>query len=163
MLKRIAHVRQRGEALAGHIPSRSMPQIYEEGRLTSIWSLATRPATGVLQARSVPRLSRECPRKRGVSEGVSGKMSLGPLLQSVQEVSRECPGHLFDTRGEKSRRTLPRTPPVFGDTLWDTPGTLRARETPVAGRGVRKNRITTQMELFEPQQTYLNWRRNNIL
>ena len=70
-------------------------------------------------------------------------------------MSPECPGHLFDTRGH-SRDTFwtllspgaegprrhpvghpPRTPPVFGDTLGDTPETLRARrarKTPVAGR-----------------------------
>ena len=110
-----------------------------------------------------PECPRECPRKPGVSEGVSDGVSPGPFgphaLRSVQKrvprVSPECQkgvldtpgtlsGHFLDTpeRGarrapETPRRTLPQTPPVFGDT----PGTLRARrarETPVAGRGVRK-------------------------
>ena len=84
---------------------------------------------------------RECP--PGGARGPSG-----PGLRSVQKVSRECPrsvkkvsrtlrdtlGTLF---GHSGRRTFPRTPPIFGDTLGDTPGTLRARrarETPVAGR-----------------------------
>ena len=51
-------------------------------------------------------------------------------------------------------RTLPWTPPVFGDTLGDIPGTLRARRarsTPVAGRGVRKNRIM----LWDPEMARL--------
>ena len=122
------------------------------------WSQSfRRPATGVsraLRARSVPEsvpenggCPRECP--TGCLRGPSG-----PGLRSVQKVSPECPGHLFDTPGTLSghfldtpepgarrvpgtpRQTLPRTPPIFGDTLGDTPGTLRARrarETPVAG------------------------------
>ena len=70
-------------------------------------------------------------------------------------------GHLFDTPGTLSGhflgtpepgarrapgtpcRTLPRTPPIFRDTLGDTPGTLRARrarETPVAGRRDRDSK-----------------------
>ena len=51
----------------------------------------------------------------GVSEGVSDGVSPGP----------------------KGPRTLSDTP-HFRDTLGDTPGTLRARETPVAGRRDRK-------------------------
>ena len=82
---------------------------------------------------------RECP--TGCLWGNSG-----PRLRSVQKVSRECPrsvkkvsrtlrGHSQDTFWtlrspgnrrvpETPRRTLPRTPPVFGDTLGDTAGTL---------------------------------------
>ena len=111
-----------------------------------------------------------CPRKGGVSEGVSDGVSPGPFgprapecPKRVPRVSPECPGHLFDTPGTRfghsgarspkgpgtPRRTLPRTPPIFGDTLGDTPGTLRARraqETPVAGRQDRKLRITLLMQ-----------------
>ena len=104
-------------------------------------------------ARSVPEsvpenggCPRECP--TGCLRGPSG-----PGLQTVQKVSRECPrsvrdtllrlqGHFLDPSEpgarrapQTPRRTLPRTPPVFGDT----PGTLwarRARETPVPGRRV---------------------------
>ena len=104
---------------------------------------------------SVPRNgghSRPCVR-RSVPWGVSGR--------SVQTVSRECSGHLFDTlqtlsvhfldtpepggrrAPETPRGTLRRaSPPVSGDTFRDTPWTLRARrarETPVAGRGVRSS------------------------
>ena len=127
-----------------------------------------RPATGVsraLRARSVPGVSPRVSPKTGgvrgsVRRGVPGPF--GPRApecpKSVPRVSPECQkgdtGHSRDTLGtlfghsgargprapETPRRTLPRTPPVFGDTLGDTPGTLRARrarETPVAGRGVR--------------------------
>ena len=90
----------------------------------------------------------------------------GALRAPGSGVSKKCPesvpgvsgtpfwpfltlsGHFLDTpepgarrAPETPRRTLPRTPPVFGDTLGDTPGTLRARrarETPVAGRRNRK-------------------------
>ena len=121
-----------------------------------------------LRARSVPRVhvpegvpenggcARECPKG-------CPRRPLAPGLRSVQKVSRECPrsvkkvtpgvwdtprtlsGHFLDTPEPGAQRapgtplrTLTRTPPVFGDTLGDTLGTLRARrarETPVAGRG----------------------------
>ena len=54
-------------------------------------------------------------------------------MDTSEPWARRAPGTL--------RRTLPRTSPIFGDTLGDTPGTLRARrarETPVAGRRDRK-------------------------
>ena len=64
--------------------------------------------------------------------------------ESVPGVSKRCldtpgtlSGHFLDTPEPSAqstagtpRRTLPRTPPIFGDTLGDTPD----RETPVAGR-----------------------------
>ena len=97
--------------------------------LKPLWSAIVlqppRPATGVsraLRARSVPRVSRECP--SGCLWGPSG-----PGLRSVQIVSRECPqsvkkvsrtlrGHSRDTfwtlRSPKGPRDTPR----------DTPGTL---------------------------------------
>ena len=95
-------------------------------------SLICDPA-GLLQESLGPEVSpecpRECPRKWGVSEGVSDGVSLGPFgpgLRSVQKVSRECPRSVRDTfltlRGHSRdtfwtlRRTLPRRPPIFGDT-----------------------------------------------
>ena len=111
--------------------------------------------------RSVPKSvpeNRGCPREcpTGCLQGPSG-----PGLRSVRKVSRECAlefqkgvpdtpgtlsGYFLDTPEpgarralQTPRRTLPRTPPVFWDTLGDTPGTLRARrarETPVPGRRV---------------------------
>ena len=106
-----------------------------------------RPAAGVsraLRARSVPgvlpRVSpktggclRECP--TGCRRGPSG-----PGPRSVQKVSRECPRSVRDTfltlRGHSQDTfwTLPRTPPVFGDTPGDTSGPKGPRD-PVAGRG----------------------------
>ena len=107
------------------------------------------PATGVsraLRARVFrgmsPRVSPKTGGVRGsVRRGVSGALrALGSGV--FPRVSPECPGHLFDTPGTLSghfldtpepgarragpgdtgpRRTLPRTPPVFGDTLGDTP------------------------------------------
>ena len=128
---------------------------FEAGWHLCIYFLRTpRPATRVsgrgpkCPPGSVPEnggCPRECPTGclwgplRAPSSGVSKK------------VSRECPGHLFDTLGTLSGHfldtpetpsggTLPRTRP-FSATLSGTlPGTLRARrapETPVAGRGVR--------------------------
>ena len=94
-----------------------------------IWLRSPRPATGVspaLRARSVPGVSPRVSLKTGVSEGVSEGVSPGPFRPRV---CKKCP-------------TLPQTPPVFRDTLGDTPGTLRARragEAPVAGRGDRNN------------------------
>ena len=65
---------------------------------------------------------------------------MSPKMGGVREsVRRDVPGP------EGPRRTLPRTPPIFGDTLGDTPGTLRARrarETPVAGRRDRNTKNT---------------------
>ena len=67
---------------------------------------------------------------------------LGP--KSVPRVSPECPGHLFDTPGH-SRDTFWTHPvghslghPRFSGTLSGTLRARRARESPVAGRGVRK-------------------------
>ena len=105
-------------------------------------------------------------------EGVSGAVSprpFGPrppecpksvlrVSRSVRHTNFDTPGHSRDTfwtlrslgpEGPRAppRWTLLRTPPVFGDTLGDTPGTLRARktlETPVAGRGLRKSRKVVQ-------------------
>ena len=88
----------------------------------------------------------------GVFEGVSyGSFQECP--KSVPGVSKRCPrhsGHCLDTPEPSARRapetprhggTLPRTP-LFSGTLSGTlPGTLwarRARESPAAGRGVRK-------------------------
>ena len=102
-------------------------------------------------SKSPPECPRECPRKWGVSEGVSDGVSK-KCPQSVKKVSRTLWGHSRDSFLDTPepgalrapgtpRRTLPRTPPIFGDTLGDTPGTLRARrarETPVAGRRDRK-------------------------
>ena len=113
---------------------------------------------------------QECPRKRGVSDGVSDGVSLGPFgpqapecPKSVPRVSPECLGHLSQTLRGHSRDTFwtlrspgPEGPqrhpghsvghPPFSGTLSGTlPGTLRARrarETPVAGRGVRNARIS---------------------
>ena len=83
-----------------------------------------RPATGVsqaLRARSVP----------GVSPTVSPKMGgvRGSVRRGVSEGLRRAP--------ETPRRTLPRTPPILG-TLSGTLRAQRARETPVADRGVLK-------------------------
>ena len=85
-----------------------------------------------------------------VSPGVSPRAS--------SRVSPECPGHLFDTPGTLSRHFL-GTPEGPGDTPWhtlldtpdtlgDTPGDTRARETPVAGRGVR-NHYTQESAIFK--------------
>ena len=83
--------------------------------------------------------------------------------KSVPRVSPDCQkspphtpgtlsGHFVDTSERGARdtppRTLSRTPPVFGDTLGDTPETLRARrarETLVAGRGVRNACLGVQI------------------
>ena len=97
-----------------------------------------------------PECPRECPQKPGVSAGVSDGVSPGPFglrapecPKSVPRVSPECQKGVPDTPGTLSghfldtpepgarrapgtpRRTLPGTPPVFGDTLGHTPGTLR--------------------------------------
>ena len=93
--------------------------------------------------RSVPE---SVPENGGVSEGVSDGVSkkCPPSVPECQKGVPDTPGtlsgHFLDTPEPGARRapetpcrTLPRTPPVFGDTL----GTLRAqraRETPVAGR-----------------------------
>ena len=92
-------------------------------------------------------------------------------LGSVQKVSRECPQSVkkvswtsADTLGTLFGHSEVRGPKGPGDTSWDTPsdtprfrghsrghssGTLRARKTPVAGRGVRKAVLgmTTQHKL----------------
>ena len=66
------------------------------------------------------------------------------------------------------RRTLPRTPPIFGDTLGDTPGTLRARrarETPVAGRRDRKPDSDTNgwcIHCFQPEGRAYPLARNQL-
>ena len=89
------------------------------------------------------------------------------------KVSRTLSGHFLDTpepRAQRAlgtpRRTLPRTPPIFGDTLGDTPGTLRARrarETPVAGRRDRfslaKQARFTYRTLVPvcPREKFMNW------
>ena len=102
-----------------------------------------RPATGVS-----PRVSPE----NGVCLRECSTGCPGPGLR----VSKRCldtPGTLsghLDTLGPGARRvsgtprrTLPRKPPIFGDTLGENPGTLRARrarETPVAGRRDRNTR-----------------------
>ena len=102
---------------------------------------------------------RECPTGclRAPGSGVSKKCP-----ESVPGVSKRCPGHSGNTLGTPfghsgartpkgpGRRTLPRTPPVFGDTLGDTPGTLRARrarETPVAGRRDRNTNLQFNLGL----------------
>ena len=96
--------------------------------------------------------SRECP--TGCPQGPSGP-GLWECPESVPRVSPECQKGVPDfldtpepgvrRAPETTRRTLPRTPPIFGDTLGDTPGTLRARrarETPVAGRRDRNTSTT---------------------
>ena len=70
-------------------------------------------------------------------------------------------GHFLDTPEPGARRargtfrgTLPRTPPFSGDTLGDTPGTLRARrarETPVAGRGFPKPKVIEVAHIAQRQ------------
>ena len=111
-------------------------------RLRTPW-----PATGVCRPECPREYPRECPQKRGCPrECPTGCLQgpSGPGPQSVQKVSRECPrvskkgvpdtwgtlsGHFLDTLGpgaqralETPRRTLPRTPPVFGDTLGEGGG-----------------------------------------
>ena len=121
-----------------------------------------RRATGVsrvLRARSVPGVSpRVSPKmggvrgsvRRGVPGGLRARAPECP--KSVLRVSPECPGpgtlsgHFWTLWSPlrapgTPRRTLPRTPPIFGDTLGDTPGVLRARETPVAGRRDRNAKM----------------------
>ena len=97
-------------------------------------------------------MSRSVP---GVSSGCLWGFS-GPGFRSVQKVSRECPrsvkkvsrtlrntlGTLFGlsgARGPKGPRNC-ETPrgKCPGDHPRDIPGTLRAREIPVAGRGCCK-------------------------
>ena len=88
-----------------------------------------RPATGVsraLRARSVLKVSRECPRS-----------VLGHLFDTLGTLS----GHFLDTpepgAPETLRGTLPETPRFLGTLSGTLPGTLRARrarETHVAGR-----------------------------
>ena len=123
-----------------------------------------RPAAGIsrtLRARSVlGSVSESVPENGGVRgnvpRGVSGLF--GPRApeypKSVPRVCPECLEHLFDTLGtlfghsgargpkvpETPRGTFPRTPPFSGTLSETLPRTLRARkarETPVAGRGVR--------------------------
>ena len=82
--------------------------------------------------KSVPRVSPEC--QKGVPD-TPGTLS-GHFLDTPEAGARRAPG--------TPCRTLSRTPPIFGDTLGDTPGTVRARrarETPAAGRRDRKHRI----------------------
>ena len=82
------------------------------------------PGSGVSKFKSVPRVLPECP--KGVPE-TPGTLS----------------GHFLDTPELGARRTL-ETPPgtpsdtaIFGDTLGTLPGSgRRARQTPVAGRGI---------------------------
>ena len=77
-----------------------------------------------------PKCPRECPRKRGVSEGVSDgclrtlRARAPECPKSVPRVSPEWPRSvrdtLFDTPGTLSGHfldTLPRAPPVFGDAV----------------------------------------------
>ena len=144
----------------------------ESGKICNL-SLRTPPAcyrslsgpSGPKCPRSVPE---SVPKKRG---GVRGSVRRGVSgAPECQKVSRECPrsvrdtfltlrGHsrtLFGHSGARARRgpdtprrTLPRTPPVFAETLGDAPGTLRARraqKTPVAGRGVCKLRVKRERE-----------------
>ena len=112
--------------------------------------LATGVSRGPLGPKP-PECPQECPPKTGYPR---------ECPKSVPRASPECPGHLVDTPGTLSGHfldtpepgrhtfwTLPRTPPVFGDTLGGTLGTLRARRPrviPVAGRGVRKSRVLVQ-------------------
>ena len=129
-----------------------------------IYSLRTpRPATRVSRALRTQSVTRVSPRVSPVSDGVSGGVlkALGDTQVStkcpkrVPGVSKKCPGHSGDTlrtlfghsggRGRKPpetrRRAFSQTHPVCGDTLGDTLRTLRARrarESHVAGRGVRK-------------------------
>ena len=118
---------------------------------------------GAIRARSVPESvpeNRGCPRVPECPTGCLRGPS-GSGLRSVHKVPRERPGvskrcHSRDTFGylepvarrapETPRRTLPRTPPIFGDTPW-TLRARRARETAVTGRGVR-NSIAVE-DVFE--------------
>ena len=114
---------------------------------TSLNFRTSRPATGVsraLWARSVPgSVTESVPENGGVrvsvAQGVShclrGLRALS-LSKKFQKVSRECPGHFFDT---------PETGAL--------PGTLRA---PVAGRGVRnskKEHAHMQAHIYTHAQT----------
>ena len=130
------------------------------------WELAdqAQESLGPFGPEVSPRVSPKTGVQGSVRRGVCGPF--GPRApecpKSVPRVSPECPGHLFDTPRTLSghfsdtpetgarralqtpRRTLPRAPPVFGDTLGDTPGALRARrarETPVPGRRVLNSLI----------------------
>ena len=88
-----------------------------------------RLATGVfraLRARSVPGVSPRVSPKMGGVRGVSDGVSL-----ECQKGVPDTPGTLFRHSGAHRapgtpRRTLPRTPPIFGDTL----GTLRGHFGP---------------------------------
>ena len=81
-----------------------------------------------LSGPSGPKSPRECPRKRGVSEGVSDGVPPGS----------------FGPRAPKCAKSVPRVSPECQRGVPDTPGTLsghllrarRARDTPVAGWGV---------------------------
>ena len=96
-----------------------------------------------LSGPSGPKRTRECPRKWGVSEGVSDGMS--PCPKSVPRVPPGVSKRCLDTPGTLSGHPVGHClghPPFRGHSR-DTPGTLRARrarETPVAGRRDRKNR-----------------------
>ena len=79
--------------------------------------------------KSVPRVSPEC--QKGVRDTLGTLSGLGTLFEHSAARGPKGPG---DTPSD-----TPSDSPVFGDTFGDTLGTLRARrarETPVAGRGV---------------------------
>ena len=87
-----------------------------------------------------------CPRKRLTGSLVGALQAAGSAVSQEQrrpKHSKHTLGTLFghsralgpEGPQRHPRETLPWTPPTFGDTLRDTPGTLRARKTPVAGHG----------------------------
>ena len=102
-----------------------------------------RPATGVSRALRARETPESVPRgvfgaRRALGSGVSKKCP-----ESVPGVSKRCPGHSGDTLGTLFGHSGFWGPTGPKNTPRDTLGTLRARrarETPVAGRQVRKSK-----------------------
>ena len=105
------------------------------------------------RARETPVDGQQVPNQKGVPDTLGtlfGHSGAGPrrALETPRQTLSRAPRQ---TLPRTPRRTLPRTPPLFGNTLGDTLGThwaRRARETPVAGRGVLKDNL-----LFFPYNT----------